>query len=442
MTQAGTVVILAAGQGTRMKSALPKVLHELCGKPMLGWVIDQALTLEPAKIVVVVGHGAEAVRAAVEDGPAAGRLAFVVQEPQNGTGHALQCAASEIDPAAGPVVVLYGDMPVLGPWSLAALMEAQQEAGAEAMAMLTAWPDDPSGLGRIVRTDDGAFQAIVEHKDASAEERAIGEVNLGVYAFPAAALLACLPRLDNANSQGEYYLTDVPGMFVAEGRPVAVVELEDPEEALGVNTLMQLAEARWALQVRILERHLAAGVRIEDPATTYIDAGVEIGRGTRVLPCTVIRAGVTVGEDCEVGPFTHLRSGTVLRDGAEVGNFTESKNTTLGRRTKAKHLSYLGDADVGDGCNIGAGTIFANYDGLAKHRTRVGDGAFIGSGTTIVAPNEIGAGATTGANSVVTRAARVGENEVWAGVPARHLAGAESVAQRKAAQRGADRGGR
>jgi len=433
MNRAGTVVLLAAGQGTRMKSALPKVLHELCGRSMVGWVIDQALTLDPKKIVVVVGHGGDEVRRALASHPAADRLEFVVQEPQHGTGHALQCAAPAIDPQAGTVVVLYGDMPVLRPESLQALLEARDAAGADAMAMLTAWPDDPTGLGRIVRGADGEFQAIVEHKDATDEQRAIGEVNLGVYAFPAPQLLERLPQLTNENVQGEYYLTDVPAMFVAAGEPVAAHELDDADEALGVNTLMQLAEARWALQVRILEQHLANGVRIEDPASTYVDVDVTIGGGTRILPCTVIRAGVTIGEDCEVGPFTHLRVGTVLSDGAEVGNFTESKNTTLGRRTKAKHLSYLGDARIGDGCNIGAGTIFANYDGVAKSVTTVGDGAFIGSGTTIVAPNAIGPGATTGANSVVTRTAKVGENEVWAGIPARHVAGAESVAQRKAA---------
>ena len=435
MSQVGTVVILAAGQGTRMKSALPKVLHELCGQPMLGWVIDQALSLDPARIVVVVGHGADQVQAAVESGPASGRLTFVVQEPQNGTGHALQCAAPHIDAAAGAVVVLYGDMPALAKESLADLVQACEAAGDAGMAMLSSWPEDPTGFGRVVRGDGGEFCSIVEQRDASPEELAIGEVNLGVYAFPAAPLLDYLPRLSNENAQGEYYLTDVPAMFVADGRAVSVVELEDPDEGLGVNTLMQLAEARWALQVRILEEHLAGGVRIEDPATTYIDAGVTIGRGTRILPCTVIRTGVEIGEDCEVGPFTHLRAGTTLADGAEVGNFTECKNSTLGRRTKAKHLAYLGDADLGDGCNVGAGTIFANYDGVKKHRTTVGDGAFLGSGTTVVAPNAIGAGATTGANSVVRRETGIGEHEVWAGVPARQLAGKESVAQRKAAAR-------
>ena len=432
MNPIGTVVILAAGQGTRMKSALPKVLHEICGKPMLGWVIDQAVSLDPKKIVVVIGHGGDAVREAAQQSAGGDRIECVVQEPQNGTGHALQVAAPLIDPQAGTVVVLYGDMPVLAPESLRELIEARDAAGAEGMAMLTAIPDDPTGLGRICRDEDGRFTGIVEQKDATEEELTIGEVNLGVYAFHGAGLLESLPKLSNDNAQGEYYLTDVPAMFVAAGHEVATGVLEDPDEAIGVNNLMQLAEARWPLQIRILERHLANGVRIEDPASTYIDADVQIGKGTRVLPCTVIRGGVVVGEDCEVGPFTHLRKGTVLEDGAEIGNFTESKNSVLGSGTKAKHLSYLGDARIGAGVNVGAGTIFANYDGVHKHVTEVGDGAFIGSGTTIVGPNKLGACSTTGANSVVTRTADVGENQVWAGIPARHFEGAKSAAQLKA----------
>lgn len=415
-----------------MKSALPKVLHEICGKSMIAWVIDQALSLDPAKIVVVVGHGGDEVRKSIEAGPGADRIECVVQDPQHGTGHALQVAAPAIDAAAGTVVVLYGDMPVLAPESLQALLGARDSAGDKAMAMLTAYPDDATGLGRIDRDEQGQFAAIVEHKDADERQLTIGEVNLGVYAFPAADLLAYLPRLSNENSQDEYYLTDVPAMFVQDGRDVVTAELVDIDEAQGVNTLVQLAEARWALQVRILEEHLENGVRIEDPASAYVDAGVEIGAGTRILPCTVIRAGVKIGKSCEVGPFTHLRKGTVLEDGAEVGNFTESKNSTLGRGTKAKHLSYIGDAQIGANVNVGAGTIFANYDGVQKHTTVVGDGAFIGSGTTIVGPNSIGARATTGANSVVTRSAKVGEDEVWAGIPARHFKGAKSAAQLKA----------
>jgi len=425
MTRAGTVVILAAGQGTRMKSAKPKVLHPLCGKSMIAWVVDQALTLEPERIVVVVGHEGAAVEAEVLAGPAAERITCVVQEPQNGTGHAVQVAAGALGSDPGTVVVLYGDMPVLAPETLATLVAAKDAAGEDGLALLTAYPETSRGFGRILRDEDGRFEGIVEERDASPEEREIPEVNVGVYAFPGKRLLELLPRLTSDNAQGEYYLTDVPVLHAIDGGEVATVEVEDLDETIGVNTLAHLAEARWALQVRILEQHLAAGVQIEDPATTYVDAGVEIGVGTKILPCTVIRSGVKIGKGCEVGPFTHLRTGTVLKDGAEVGNFTECKKSTLGEGTKAKHLSYLGDATIGAGANIGAGTIFANYDGVEKHETVVGDGAFIGSGTTIVAPNTIGEDATTGAGSVITRKAKVGRGEVWAGIPARRLEGSK-----------------
>jgi bifunctional UDP-N-acetylglucosamine pyrophosphorylase / glucosamine-1-phosphate N-acetyltransferase len=428
-----SVVILAAGKGTRMRSPLPKVLHPLCGRPLVAWVVDQALALDPARVVLVVGHGAEAVEAAVRsqvEGAGGVEFTAVRQEPQNGTGHALQVCIPALA-GAGRVVVLYGDMPLMRPTSLTALLEAQSQVGAGGAALLTAWPDEARGFGRILRDGDEDFVGIVEQKDCSEEELAIGEVNLGVYAFPGAALLDALPRLSNDNAQGEYYLTDVLGMLVAAENPVATVELEDADEGLGINTIEQLSDARWALQMRIHEEHMANGVYIEDPSSTYIDHGVTIGTGTHVLPCTVIRSGVTIGEGCEVGPFTHLRVGTVLKNGAEVGNFTECKQSTVGEGSKAKHLSYLGDAQIGARTNIGAGTIFANYDGVHKHKTTVGDGAFVGSGTILVGPNNIPDGATTGAGAVVTRSADVGPNETWVGMPARRH-------QKKSAPEGAE----
>ncbi|MFN0241544.1 MAG: bifunctional N-acetylglucosamine-1-phosphate uridyltransferase/glucosamine-1-phosphate acetyltransferase [Planctomycetota bacterium] len=423
---ATTVVILAAGLGKRMKSPRPKVLNSLCGRPMIAWVIDQAMALDPARILVVVGHGAEDVEKSLagrsEHASVRERIAFVRQQPQLGTGHALQCCLSELAPK-GRVVVLYGDMPLLSKESLVLLARAHDEDAAGGVALLTGYPDEPRGFGRIVRAEEGGgVRAIVEERDASPEVRAIGEVNLGVYAFDAAALVEALPKLTNDNAQKEYYLTDVIGRFVEAGRPAVAVELDDATEGIGVNTLADLAEARWALQVRILEEHLMNGVAIEDPATTYIDWGVEIGTGTKILPCTVIKSGVKIGGHCEVGPFTHLRAGTVLADHAEVGNFTECKNARVGSHAKAKHLSYLGDVTIGARTNIGAGTIFANYDGRAKHPSTVGDDAFVGSGTVIVAPNTIGDGATTGAGAVVTRDAGVGAQEVWVGVPAKKLA--------------------
>lgn len=402
-----------------MRSALPKVLHPICGRAMIGWVVETALELEPERVIVVVGHGREEVEASVRAEFPDAPIVFVVQEEQLGTGHAVECAAAELEGFDGPVVVLCGDMPLLRSEGLAALLDAQAETGD--MAVLTGFVRDPTGYGRIVRAEEGEFERIVEERDASAEERLIPEINTAVYAFGGGDLMGYLGRVGDQNAQGERYLTDVPGLYAAEGREVAIVELDDADEGLGVNSLADLAEVRWGVQLRVLEAHLGRGVKIEDPATTYIDHGVEIGAGTVVFPCTVIRVGVRVGAGCEVGPFTHLREGTVLEDGAQVGNFTECKNSTIGEGSKAKHLSYLGDTLVGKGVNIGAGTIFANYDGTHKHQTVVGDGAFIGSGTTIVAPNTIGAGAITGAGAVVTRSARVADGEVWVGVPARAL---------------------
>jgi len=420
MGSSTTVVILAAGKGTRMKSATPKVLQPLLGRPMLAWVLDAARALDPAKIVLVLGHQAAEVEAAARG--LVGDVAFeaVIQEPQHGTGHAVQVAASALGHDPGEVVVLYGDMPLLRGASLCALVDARRDLGPGGLALLVADADDPRGYGRILRDAQGDVVDIVEQKDATGEQLDITEINPGVYAFDGAALLADLPRLTNANAQGEYYLTDLLALAVAAGRSVADVAIE-PLEALGVNTLEQLAEVRAVLQFRVLEQHLANGVRIEDPHTTFIDHGVEIGADTTILPCTVIRAGVRIGAGCEVGPFAHLRVGTTLADAAVLGNFCESKHTTLGPGSKAKHLTYLGNAEIGARTNIGAGTVFANYDGRAKHTTEVGAGVFIGSGTIIVAPNKLPDGVMTAAGAVVTRSAVLQPNEVWAGLPARRL---------------------
>jgi bifunctional UDP-N-acetylglucosamine pyrophosphorylase/glucosamine-1-phosphate N-acetyltransferase len=380
---------------------------------MVDWVLDLAGGLSPERTLLVVGDSA------AEVGQRAGESAeVVVQEPQLGTGHALQVCGASLEGLTGSVVVLYGDMPGLRPETLAALVAARPEGGA---AMLTALLDDPTGYGRVIRGDGGGVRRIVEQRDAAPDELAVREINMGVYAFPAERLPELLGRLDNDNAQGEYYLTDVISMLVEEGRDVRAVPVEDAREACGVNTLSQLSEARAVIQERILEEHLAAGVLIEDPATTYIDHGVEIGAGTHVLPCTVIRSGVRIGSGCEVGPFTQLRVGTVLDDGAEVGNFTECKQAHLGSGVKAKHLSYLGDVSIGRGTNIGAGTIVANYDGVAKHKTVIGEDAFVGSGSVLIAPLQVGEGATTGGGAIVTRNSEVGPGEVWVGVPARPL---------------------
>ena len=431
-----TVVVLAAGQGKRMKSAVPKVLHPLCGRSMLAWVVDQALALEPERVLVVVGHGADEVEESLGAEGLFDRVTLVRQEPQLGTGHALQCCIPHLREAksgAGRVVVLYGDMPLLRVERIAELVEVQRASASAGAALLTSKPREPRGFGRILRGEGGRLLGIVEERDANAEERAIDEVNLGVYSFDQRAILEALPLLSKANDQGEYYLTDAIGTFVESGLPVVGIVVEDELEGIGVNTLGHLALARAAIQTRILEGHMANGVYVEDPATTTIDYDVRIGTGTRILPCTVIRSGVRIGSGCEVGPFTQLRAGTVLEDGAEVGNFTECKKSRVGAHAKAKHLAYLGDATIGPGANIGAGTIFANYDGVEKHASIVGRKAFIGSGTIVVAPNRIGDGATTGAGAVVKKNSNVPAGEVWVGVPAHKL---EKKKAKAAAARG------
>jgi bifunctional UDP-N-acetylglucosamine pyrophosphorylase/glucosamine-1-phosphate N-acetyltransferase len=424
-----------------MKSAHPKVLHPLCGRPMVAWVVDQALALDPERVLLVVGHGGDEVERALSMSSQLSRVRLVHQEPQLGTGHALHCCIPFLGGPGGRgedrgrVVVLYGDMPLLRDESLAALLRLHAEQAADGVALLTARPADPRGFGRILRGEDGSVLGIVEERDTSLEERAIAEVNLGVYAFDGRALLEALPLLSKANEQGEYYLTDAIGTFVEAGRPVAALPVGDEAQAIGVNTLEQLAEARSALQMRILEEHLENGVYIEDPATTTIDHGVKIGAGTRILPCTVIRSGVRIGSGCEIGPFTQLRAGTVLEDGAEIGNFTECKNSRIGSHAKAKHLAYLGDATIGSGTNIGAGTIFANYDGIEKHASYVGKKAFIGSGTVVVAPNRIGDRATTGAGAVIKKNSNIPAGEVWVGIPAHRLERKPEAVRQKSASR-------
>ncbi len=426
----GSVVVLAAGRGTRMRSALPKVVHRACGRTLLGWVLEGARSLNPERVVLVLGSDAEAVQAALEaDGElrhfsgALGQgtgptLEVVIQEPQLGTGHALQIAAPALTGTSGAVTVLYGDMPLLRPESLQALVAGRPAGGA---SMSVARVADPSGYGRVLRSESGAVQAVVEHRDASPDQLAIDEINVGLYSLPAELVDDHLARLSSDNAPGELYLTDLVGTLVADGVALEAVELEDLGEAQGVNTLAQLSSARAELQERLLLQHMAAGVRIEDPATTYIDHDVEIGADTVVLPCTVLRAGVRIGTGCEVGPFTHLRTGSVLEDGAAVGNFTELKQARLGKGTKAKHLSYLGNVEVGADANIGAGTIVANYDGKHKHATTIADRAFIGSGSILIAPCAVGEGALVGAGAVVKRNSKVPAGEAWVGVPARAL---------------------
>ena len=412
-----------------MKSPTPKVLFDICGRPMLGHAIAAVRALHARRVVVVVGHGRDEVKKAFRDER---DLAFVVQDPPRGTGDAVKVAMRAVPSDAEVVLVTYGDMPCITPETLERLVEARPPGG---VALLTVTREEAHGFGRILRDPDGGFAGIREEKDCSPEERAVREVNVGVYAFDRAALARALPRIQTANVQREYYLTDAVLEIAKHAGLIRLVEIDSHEEALGVNSLLELAMARAVWQERILSKHLENGVRIVDPSTAVIDLDVEIGAGTVVHPFTVLRDRVRIGEGCEVGPFAHLRGGAEMLDTARVGNFVEVKKSRLGRGVKAMHLAYLGDTTIGPDANIGAGTITANYDGKAKHPTLIGARAFIGSGTVLVAPTEVGAGAITGAGAIVARK-KIPAGAVWVGVPARPI-----VREPKAAAPGASRNG-
>jgi bifunctional UDP-N-acetylglucosamine pyrophosphorylase / glucosamine-1-phosphate N-acetyltransferase len=424
------VVVLAAGEGTRMRSATPKVLHELAGRSLVGHVLAAAAPLGADATLVVVGAGRDQVTTHLA---AVAPLAFpVVQVEQHGTGHACRVALDSAPDIEGTVLVLPGDTPLLRTSTLLRLVEEHQSTGAAATLLTTVLPD-PSGYGRVVRNADGLVERIVEHRDATDAEREVAEVNTAVYAFEADSLRTELARLSTANAQGEEYLTDVVGALVAAGLTVGAVRAE-PAETAGVNDRVQLAAAARVYNDRLLADWMRAGVSVLDPATTWVDADVElapdvllrpgvqlhgrtrIAAGASVGPdstltdtavgpgASVVRAhcdGATVGAGASVGPFAYLRPGAVLGEGAKVGTYVEVKGSELGAGAKIPHLSYVGDATIGAGSNLGAGTITANYDGVAKHRTVVGEHVKVGSDTVLVAPVTIGDGAYTAAGSVI-----------------------------------------
>jgi bifunctional UDP-N-acetylglucosamine pyrophosphorylase/glucosamine-1-phosphate N-acetyltransferase len=447
-----SAVVLAAGEGTRMRSGTPKVLHALCGRPMVLHVVDALAELPLERIVVVVGHGAERVTKTLQDQLVTEvPVEFVEQRVQRGTGDAVSVALTLFDDmdAEDDILVLPGDAPLVRAETIARLATEHRVQDAAA-AILTATVPEPFGLGRVIRDKDGRVARVVEHTDASGEEREINEINTSIYCFRRGLLAPSLRRLSPENAQGQYYLTDAIAVLRDAGHKVIAIAADDPGEAIMVNDRVQLAEAEAELRARINRGWMRAGVTMVDPARTYIDATVEIESDVRILPGTMLEGRTVigtgsvigpdtrltdvvvgegsritntvgreceVGDECDVGPYAYLRPGTRLANGVKVGTYVEVKNSDIGAGTKVPHLSYVGDADIGSGVNLGASTITANYDGRQKHRTTIGDDVHTGIHTSLVAPVEVGDGAETGAGSVVTHDVEPGRHV--RGIPAR-----------------------
>ncbi|WP_165245254.1 bifunctional UDP-N-acetylglucosamine diphosphorylase/glucosamine-1-phosphate N-acetyltransferase GlmU [Paludisphaera soli] len=410
-------IILAAGQGKRMKSERAKVLHEVCGRPMISYVVDAARGAGAKTIIVVVGYAADQLYEALDGEP---DIRFAVQAEQLGTGHAVKVCRPLLEGYEGPILVLVGDEPLLRPEPLADLLDRQAHERA-ACLLGTAEVDDPTGFGRILRDSAGRFLRIVEERDCAAEEKAIREVNPSCYVFELPVLWDALEQIGTSNAQGEYYLTDAPEQLNHMGRKVVALNVLSAHDILGVNTRQHLAQAAEIMQSRIQDHWMTEGVSIVDPRNTYIDGRAVLGRDTVVRPFTVIDGAVMVGVGCKLGPFAHLRPGTELADGVEVGAFVEVNRSTLGAGTVARHLAYLGDARVGENVNFGCGAVTANFDGEVKHPTTIGDDARIGSGAVLIAPVEVGRGAVVGAGAVVTKNQDVPPGATVVGVPARRL---------------------
>jgi bifunctional UDP-N-acetylglucosamine pyrophosphorylase/glucosamine-1-phosphate N-acetyltransferase len=454
------IVVLAAGKGTRMKSALPKVLHRVAGLPMIDYVLDAAARLSPRSTVVVVGHEAAQVQTALAWRSG---LTIVVQEPQLGTAHALLTTEPVLRGRAGTLLLLSGDVPLLAPATLDLLVSRHASTGA-ALTMVTAVPASPEGYGRIVRSG-GRIARVVEDKDATPEEAALTEVNAGIYAFRLEGLFDAVRSIGAGNAQGEYYLPDLVALCRRQGLGVETMTVADPDEVRGINSRSELAAAARAVRAAKNAALMASGVTLEDPATTYVDRDVEVGADTVIRPGvslegrTVIGAGcqihsgvrivdsqvgdrvtihdhcvltgVTVAEEASIGPFAHLRGAAAVGRRAKVGNFVELKKTVLGEGSKAMHLAYLGDAEIGASVNVGAGTITCNYDGERKHVTRIGDRAFIGSDSQLVAPIEVGEGAYVGSGTTVRENVPPGALAVSAGKQRNFEGWAERRKQRR-----------
>jgi bifunctional UDP-N-acetylglucosamine pyrophosphorylase / glucosamine-1-phosphate N-acetyltransferase len=440
-----TAIILAAGQGTRMRSKTPKVLHPLSGRPLASYSVGAAQEATGIKPVLIIGHGQDDVRQVLGD-----TADYIVQEPQLGTGHAVLQAKPKLQGKSKLVLVTYADMPLITPASLRQLINAQRNHPGP-VTMLTVIAENPRGFGRVVRGEEDQVLCVVEEAQATPAQLQIQELNSGVYCFEAAWLWEAVEKIQ-LSPKGEYYLTDLIGIATSEGQPVQALVAENNEELVGINTRVHLAEVESILRKRINQAWMLAGVSIIDPATTYIEPGVQIGQDTVLWPNTYLQGKSTIGDDCrlgpntivsdtkignnctvvasvldravlednvDIGPFGHLRKGAHLAEGVHMGNFGEVKNSYLGPGTKMGHFSYVGDTHTGSEVNIGAGTITCNFDGKNKHHTQIGEGAFIGSDTMLVAPVEIGKGSRTGAGAVVTK--NVPPNSLAVGMPARTI---------------------
>ncbi|QYX69159.1 MULTISPECIES: bifunctional UDP-N-acetylglucosamine diphosphorylase/glucosamine-1-phosphate N-acetyltransferase GlmU [Bacillus] len=422
-------VVLAAGQGTRMKSKLYKVLHPVCGKPMVEHVVDEAIKLSLSKLVTIVGHGAEEVKKQLGD-----KSEYALQAEQLGTAHAVKQAQPFLADEKGVTIVICGDTPLLTAETMEQMLKEHTQREAKA-TILTAVAEDPTGYGRIIRSENGAVQKIVEHKDASEEERLVTEINTGTYCFDNEALFRAIDQVSNDNAQGEYYLPDVIEILKNEGETVAAYQTGNFQETLGVNDRVALSQAEQFMKERINKRHMQNGVTLIDPMNTYISPDAVIGSDTVIYPGTVIKGEVQIGEDTiigphteimnsaigsrtvikqsvvnhskvgndvNIGPFAHIRPDSVIGNEVKIGNFVEIKKTQFGDRSKASHLSYVGDAEVGTDVNLGCGSITVNYDGKNKYLTKIEDGAFIGCNSNLVAPVTVGEGAYVAAGSTVT----------------------------------------
>lgn len=407
-------IILAAGKGTRMKSRIPKVLHEVLGKPMISHVLDSVREAGVIDVIAVTGYGSELLKDVLKD------VKVIRQKKLLGSGDAVNTANKMLGEYSGDVLIIYGDTPLIRHQTIKSILTQHKASGASA-TLLTATLKDPTGYGRISRDDDGRIVKIIEEEEASLFEEVIEEINVGAYCFKAGDLFDALGAVRPDNKKKEYFLTDVIGILHKKGKRIESVEINDTDEMIGVNSRKDLTQANQVLKQIVLDEVMASGVTVLDPASTTIYPGVKIGKETVIYPNTVIESDVEIGKDCQIGPFAHIRPGSSIGDRVEIGNFVELVRTKVGDYTKVKHHTYLGDTIVGKGVTVGAGTITANFDGKNKNRTIIGDGAFIGVGAVLIAPVKVGKKSVIGAGCVVPKNRDVPKGATVVGIPARIL---------------------